>query len=277
MKISALINTLNEEKNIENCLKSLISWVDEIIIVDMYSDDKTIEIAKKYTDKIFFFERMGYADPARAFALDKASNEWIIVLDADEIIPKNLSEYLISFAKKNEYDATWIPRRNFMFGREIKYTGWGALQDKQMRFFKKHVMNYGSEVHNFVNVDPNAKVYSIDSVDFSIIHFNYTDITHFIGKLDRYTTIEAKQLYNSGYKTTKVQMLLVFYKEFLSRYFKSKGFKDGIYGLYLSFLMGLYKITTLIKLYLMNDLKQPNSNSAVFSKYQKIVDKHFND
>ncbi|WEV48811.1 glycosyltransferase family 2 protein [Acinetobacter sp. ESL0695] len=274
MKISALINTLNEENNIEDCLKSLVSWVDEIIIVDMYSDDRTIEIAKKYTDKIFYFERVGYADPARAFALDKASNEWIIVLDADEIIPKNLSEYLISLAKGNEHDAIWIPRRNFMFGKEIKHTGWGALQDKQMRFFRKHVMSYGSEVHNFVHISENARIYIIDKVEFSIIHFNYTDINHFIEKLNRYTTIEAKQLYRNNYKKiTNVDIIKEFIKEFFLRYFRNKGFKDGFYGLYLSILMGVYKATTLAKLRLMNDVNEIDSNSAIFSKYKKIADK----
>ncbi len=91
MKISVLINTFNEERNIKNCLES-VSWADEIIIVDMYSDDKTVDIAKNYTDKIYYFERMGYADPARQFALKKATHEWVLIVDADEMVPLELRE-----------------------------------------------------------------------------------------------------------------------------------------------------------------------------------------
>ena len=86
VEISILIHTLNEERNIRNCLET-VKWADEIIIIDMYSDDRTVEITKEYTDKIFYHERMGYADPARQFGLEKATHEWVLQVDADELVP----------------------------------------------------------------------------------------------------------------------------------------------------------------------------------------------
>lgn len=135
-KISVLINTYNEERNIRNCLES-VKWADEIVIVDMYSEDKTTTIAREYTDKIYFFERMGYVEPARQFVLEKASNDWILLLDADEMVPKKLRDKLLDIAKNDLGDVIYIPRKNYFFGYLMKGTGFGAIQDKQPRFFKK--------------------------------------------------------------------------------------------------------------------------------------------
>ena len=93
LPVSVLIHTLNEERNIRNCLETVI-WAEEIIVVDMYSDDKTVEIAREYTDKIFYFERVGYVEPARKFALERATKPWILVVDADELVPRKLYEKL---------------------------------------------------------------------------------------------------------------------------------------------------------------------------------------
>ncbi len=92
LPVSVLVHTLNEEKNIRHCLET-VKWASEIVIIDMYSDDKTTEIASEYTDKIFYHERMDFADPARdSSAWKKASNRWVLILDADEMVPFRLKE-----------------------------------------------------------------------------------------------------------------------------------------------------------------------------------------
>src|SRR3989344_2370341 len=96
-KISVVINTLNEEKNIERVIKST-SWADEIIVCDMYSTDRTVEFARKSGAKIVFHKKLNYVEPARNFAISKASNEWVLILDSDEEIPSTLSEKLIRIA-----------------------------------------------------------------------------------------------------------------------------------------------------------------------------------
>ncbi len=124
--ISVIVHTFNEERNIRNCLES-VKWADEIVIIDMYSEDRTVEIARGYTDKIYFFERKGYADPARQFGVDQASFKWILVVAADEMVPKRLSQRLKEIVEKDEADVVYILRKNYFFGKLLEKEGDGGL------------------------------------------------------------------------------------------------------------------------------------------------------
>jgi len=135
--ISVVINTFNEESNIANVIASTSTWVDEIIVVDMYSTDKTVQIAESLGAKVYMYQNVGYADPARQFAIEKAQFEWILMLDADEMVPIKLSKVLQRIMNSNTYDIVNIPWTNYLFGKEIKFTGWGEHQDAHMRFLKK--------------------------------------------------------------------------------------------------------------------------------------------
>lgn len=270
--ISVVINTLNESNNIRNCLES-VKWANEIIIVDMYSDDNTVSIAKEYTSKIFFHEKMGYVEPARKFAISKASNEWILLLDADELITQVLAEKLNDIIKENKCDAIWLPRENYFFGEKIKYTGWGAVEDKQLRFFKKNTISHSDKIHERAEIDHDAKVYEILDPKFSIVHFNYIDIEQFIDKLNRYTTIEAKYKFSNKENTTILNSICLSCYEFIKRFFIKKGYKDGRIGLYLSLLMFFYRLTTGIKLQLMLKFNSDNVKDSVIDVYQKNVEK----
>ena len=106
MGISLVINTLNEERHIEGCIRSAASIVDEIIVVDMRSDDRTAEIAKSLGAKIFLHERTGYA--ARQFAVSKAAHEWILILDADERMTEKLAQRLTEVALENKHDLVFF-------------------------------------------------------------------------------------------------------------------------------------------------------------------------
>lgn len=123
--ISAAINTYNEERDLPFALRSISSWVDEIIVVDMHSTDRTREIAKEFGAKVFLHENVGFADPARAFALSKCKGEWILILDADEMIPKPLSDWLLNAAENNRGDVFRISRENYFFGEIMRHTRTG--------------------------------------------------------------------------------------------------------------------------------------------------------
>lgn len=268
--ISVLINTFNEEKNIRNCLES-VKWADEIIIVDMYSDDRTVEIAREYTDKIYMHKRMGYADPARQFALEKASNEWILVVDADEIVPIELRNRLIEIAESGKYDAVLIPRINYFFGYKMKGTGWGPLQDMQVRFFKKKFMQYGTRIHNFSNLDPSARVYKLKDESLGFIHFNYIDVEHFLEKLNRYTTIEAKNAVDAGEKFSVTKLLIIILKEFINRFIRRKGYADGFQGFALSMLMVTYRLSASLKHYLIEKYSSDQVREKILNQYNQIA------
>ena len=222
MEISVIIHTFNEERNIRNCLET-VKWADEIIIVDMYSDDKTVEIAKEYTDKIYFFERVGYVEPARQFALEKATHEWILVVDADELVPLKLKNKLIEIMEKDLADVVFIPCNNYFFGRLMQGTGWGALQDYHPRFFKKNFVSFSEGIHAKFRINKDARIYYIDDPETGFIHFNYIDVEHFLDKLNRYTTIEAKNMFKGIKPALNLgKLLLRFLIEILNRCIRKK-------------------------------------------------------
>jgi glycosyltransferase involved in cell wall biosynthesis len=275
MNISIIINTFNEEKNIENCLES-VKWADEIVIVDMYSEDKTVDIARKYTDKIFFFERMGYADPARQFALEKASNEWILVLDADELVPLKLMNKLPEIIEKDCGDVIYIPRNNYFAGKQIHNMGWGALDDLQPRFFKKNYINFGEKIHDFYDINEDARIYNLTDPEEGLIHFSFINFEDYIDRLNKYTTISSKNMFENEEKLNQPEniILIIFRlsKDFFYTYIRKKGYKDGFRGLSLSFLSVFYNLTVSLKLRLMQEYKSTHTQEKVRTEYQKITD-----
>src|SRR5512142_1439943 len=130
-KVSVVINTLNEESNLPYCLRSVAPWASDIVVVDMHSTDDTRKIAERYGARVFLHEPLGFADPARAFAVSKATHDWILVLDADELVSVALHDELLRIASADEADVVKIPRRNYMFGAPLADTGWAPARDRQ--------------------------------------------------------------------------------------------------------------------------------------------------
>lgn len=271
VKISVLINTLNEEKNIRNCLEC-VSWADEIVVVDMHSDDKTVEIAKEYTDRIFMHERLGYADPARKFALEQATGDWILVVDADELVPVTLRDSLVEIVKTSQYDAVSIPHRNYFFGHPMKGSGWGPLQDMHIRFFKKEMMTYSDRVHAFAQLNKDARVFQLLDDRCAFIHFNYLDVEHFLDKLNRYTTIEAENALVAGEAFSAVKLFPKIAKEFIIRYVRLKGYKDGFQGLAMCLMMAFYRLSSALKLSIMERYnKQSDVRKPITAYYHQVA------
>src|SRR3989344_1582000 len=151
MSISVVINTLNEEGSIKRALESL-SWADEVVIIDDGSTDATLEILRntKMKDervKIFHHKSGGYVEPARNFAISKASGDWILILDADEEIPETLAVRLKNVTTEmQQINYVEIPRKNIIFGKWMKASMWWP--DYQIRFFKKGVVTWRNEIHS---------------------------------------------------------------------------------------------------------------------------------
>jgi glycosyltransferase involved in cell wall biosynthesis len=272
MGITVLINTFNEEKNLENCLKT-VQWADEIVIVDMYSDDKTVEIASKYTDKIFFFKRMGYADPARQFALTKASNDWILVVDADELVPKKLKNELSSIAGKDLADVVYIPRSNYFAGKKINGMGLGTLNDMQPRFFKRGYLNFGDEIHNFFKLEDNARIYRIKNPEASFIHLSYLDFEHYLERMNRYSTIEAESIFEGKKERNYLvkTLLMAFFRTF-KEIILFKWYNDGFRGISIGILSINYSLTSYMKLKLFEEYNSTETRKKIREKYQKVSD-----
>lgn len=271
LPVSVLVHTLNEEKNIRSCLETL-KWADEIVIVDMYSDDKTTQIAAEYTDKIYYHERMGYADPARQFGLEKASNNWILIVDADELVPIKLKEKLETIISEDLGDIISIPHNNYFFGKLMRFTGWGPLQDTHHRFFKKYYVFISDKIHSTFTEREDARIYEITNEKEGFIHFNYVNVEHFLEKLNRYTTIEAKALFEAGQDIKFKSVVGQICSEFRKRYFKLQGRKEGFRGFSMSFLMSVYRLVTYAKLKLMKEYDSEDPAKKIIKEYDKLAE-----
>ncbi len=238
IRISAVISAYNEEKKIARCLDSL-SWTDEIIFVDNSSTDSTVKIAQKYTDKIYSQKN----DPAnidlqKNTAIDKATGDWVLLIDADEVVSAELADEIKKIDFGNMADSInsfFIPRKNIIFGKWIEYTGW--YPDRQIRLFKKGYGRYDKKhYHEMITVNGTTGFLSEH-----IIHYNYETIGQFLYKhLFLYAPNEAEEMIRRGFEFDWKGVIRMPMSEFLSRYFAREGYRDGFHGLVLSVLMAFY-------------------------------------
>jgi glycosyltransferase involved in cell wall biosynthesis len=244
-KVSVLINTLNEENNIGACLE-MLTWADEIVVVDQYSDDKTVEIARNYTDKIYLQERKGYA--SREFGYTKLKYDWILIVDADELIPARLTEEYRRVADNDLADVVIVPRKSYGFGKLIEHGRWNCLFDMQVRFGKKKAMILSDIAHLDFTYLPTARQIVIKDEKLAIAHFAHLDFEQFIGKMNTYTTFEANNIFDGRKK--QFGLAAAFFKGvrgFVKGYFVLGGYKDGFRGLAIHLLDFMYILMTYIK------------------------------
>lgn len=246
-RISVVINTLNEAKNLPRAVSSVKGLYDELIVCDMWSTDGTREIAKKLGAKVVEHERSGYVEPARNYALSKANGKWIFILDADEEVPKTLKEKLSEIAEKSEADYYRIPRKNIIFGKWLKYSRYWP--DYNIRFFKRGHVSWSEVIHS-VPVTQGVGIDLPDVESLAILHHNYNSLEESVERMNRYTTIQARDLAKKeNYKFIWKDVVKKPVKEFLSRYFAGEGYKDGLHGLAISLLLSFSEAIVYLKVW----------------------------
>jgi len=246
MKISLVVNTYNEEKNLERCLKSAKDLADEIVIVDMKSTDKTVEIAKKFGAKVYEHEYTRFVEPARTFALSKAKGDWILLLDADEILSETLAKKLKKIALEGAVDYVEMPRKNIIFGKWIKNSRWWP--DYLPRFFKNGKVKIPDKIHSPYLKEGVGIVLEAEEEN-AIIHFNYQSIFQYLERMNRYTDIQSEELIKKNYKFSLKDFILKPTGEFLSRFFAAEGYKDGLHGLSLASLQAFSEMVVYLKVW----------------------------
>ena len=234
MKLSVNIITLNEESNIKRCLNSVRDFADEIVIVDTGSTDKTIEFAKKYTDKIYVKDFDNFAS-VRNYALEKSKGEWILSMDADEEITKSLADEIKLTIKNPKFDAYLIPRKNIIFGKEIKHSRWSP--DKHIWLFKKSKAKFENNVHEEVAVNG-----SIGELKNAKIHHSHNSVHEFVSKFNNYSELESGKT-----SPNTLSFFIETAKSFVGRYLYKQGFRDGWRGFVLAYLRAIYKATIWVK------------------------------
>lgn len=252
--ISVVINTLNEEKNLPRALKSVKKFASEIVVVDMNSTDDTQKIAKKYGARVFIHERMGYVEPARNFAISKAKGEWIFLLDADEEVPNTLAKKLKRVANNPaQADYFAIARKNMIFGKWMKHSRWWP--DYNIRFFKKGSVLWSEEIHSVPTTLGKGKDFEYEE-KYAILHHHYENVEQYIERLNRYTTIQARQRVLDKQKFNWQTMLMRATQEFVSRYFAGRGYKDGVHGLVLALLQGFSELVVFTKIWQLENFNE---------------------
>lgn len=225
-KLSAIIPTGNEEHNIEQVLQS-VSFADEIMVVDSYSTDRTVELARPHADKIIQREYENSASQ-KNWAIPQASHEWILLVDADERVTPELQEEIKKILQKPDKDAYWIYRKNFLMGRALHYSGWQG--DKVIRLFRKSKCRYeDKQVHAEVIVNG-----STGFIQKKLHHHTYSGLDSYLAKAYRYSTWGAYDRVPKTKRITLYHLLLKPMFTFFKMYFLRLGILDGKVGFILA-------------------------------------------
>lgn len=273
--ITGIINTKNEASNIANAIRSLKTLVDEVLVADMGSTDDTRAIATSMGARVLNVEDFSYVEPARKFAAESAQYEWLMFLDADEVLPRSLCAALRRLAESDEVDVVVISRMNFMFGHRITGGGWGTSNDRVVRFFRAGCVVLPDVIHQTPVAVESARVHQLASTDdLSIVHFNYLDWGHFVGKMNRYTEVEATTRVSRSESTMSGWRLawFLFRRVFWRRFVRQRGYRDGVRGLGLVWMMMTYHV--LIQLKQRHLLEYP-LDGDVQAVYARISDEVF--
>ncbi len=245
IKISSVILAKNEERNIARCINSQLECIDEIIVlIDEASNDKTLEIVKSFPDvKYEIVKWQGYAK-TKQYGVNKAENDWIFWIDADEVITKELCRELIGFKKTAHTEQAYkVARKAYFLGKWIKHSGW--YPGYVTRLFNKHKVYFNSnEVHEGLIVDG-----STGKLKNDLEHYTDPDIKHYFEKFNRYTTLAAKELFAQGKNASLNDLLFRPFFIFIKMYFIKKGFLDGLHGFILAVFSSLYVFTKYAKLW----------------------------
>lgn len=242
LKISAVVVVYNEEKKIRRCLESL-SWTDEIIVVDSFSGDRTKEIASVFTDKIFDVKWEGFGKK-KEFARGKASGDWVLSIDADEVVSEQLRKEIQKTTEKdNSFDGYYIPRLSNFLGKWIRHGGW--YPDHVLRLFKKSKARFDqSLVHEKLIFDGKAGFLKNE-----LLHYTDPTVDHYLSKMNKYTTLGAEKLLQEGKSASPFDLILrpagVFFKMLVLKF----GFLDGWHGFILACLSSFHVFAKYAKLW----------------------------
>lgn len=246
MSLSVVLNTKNASQTLAATLKSIEKIADEIIVVDMMSDDDTVAIAKKFgADVIPYKKNPGYVEPARNFAVSKAKSDWILVLDADEVVPQLLADEIKDLTQhESDVNCYYVARKNLIFGQWFQHTGWWP--DYQPRLFRKGKVTWSTTIHRLPGVVGPVKHLPADP-DWALSHNNYPTVEGFLKRLNRYTSVTARELLKQEPVPPPITSLQAFWQEFLSRCFAHEGLADTHRGVSLSLLQAMYEAVVVLK------------------------------
>lgn len=230
-KLTAALIVKNEERFIRQCLESL-KWVDEIIILDGFSTDRTVEICREYTDKVFQRPFSGSFNEERQFLISKADNDWVLMVDADMLVPPEAAGEIRAVLSPDAaagYAAFNFRALTIYLGRPIRHCGWFAPE--YTRLFNRKKGSYDTRLKYIDNFVPAGRTGVMKE---HLIHYGYETVSEHVARIDRYTTLNTEDLRIKGVGITPVNAFWYFFAKpaavFFYKYFYRRGFLDGAQG-----------------------------------------------
>ena len=248
--LSAVVLTLNEERHIGPCLDSL-AWADELLVLDSFSDDRTVEIARSKGARV---EQKRFANWAeqRTAAMALVNYPWVFFVDADERSTPELASEVRQVIQTAACAGYWVPRRNYIFGHLMRHTGWSPDYQPRLLNVARCRWDPSRPVHELVIFDgPDGHLSK------TLIHYNYDNLSQFVAKQERYTDIAARQMYTAGKRARLRSFVGQPTREFVRRFVSLQGYRDGVYGLLLSSLLAYYILRTYVKLWQLASHRRP--------------------
>lgn len=230
MGLAAVVITLNEEHNIERCLQSL-SFADEVAVLDSFSSDSTLDIARRFTDNVAQKQFAGFSEQWNA-ALGMVDEEWVMIVAADEVVTEPLAAEIGAAISRGDCDGWRMPRLTYFLGKAIRRCGW--YPDYQLRVARASKARIPDRlVHERLEVDG-----TVGTLKHDLLHYSYPTITDYVRKMVAYSRAAARQKFDEGRRFRITDLLLSPALAFGKMYLLKQGFRDGAHGLVLSVLGG---------------------------------------
>ena len=242
-KLSVIIITYNEEENIKDCLES-VNWSNEIVIVDSFSSDKTVEIARKFTPKVFQNKWTNFSEQ-KNLALEKTNNEWVLNIDADERATLELKEEILTILNSEfqSFNGYYIPRRNHYLGKWIRHCGW--YPDYKLRLFRKGKGKFNRRlIHESVVVEGRTGY-----LKSCLNHYSYKNLSDHLSRINKFSSLAAEEMFGDGKRAKVFDLLFRPLIRFVKMYLINRGYLDGIYGLIVSVMGSFYVFAKYLKLW----------------------------
>ncbi len=244
-KLSAVIITNNEAKNIKRCISSLDGVADEIIVVDSFSTDATPSICKGLGVQFHQREWKGYSKQ-KNYGNGLASNDWILSIDADEALSDELRDSILKVKASGNHENFAFNRLTNYCGKWIKHSGW--YPDRKTRMFNRAKDDWQGAVHEKLTV----KSETIKRLKGDLLHYSYHNVSDHVQRMDRYSTIGAKELFEKGKRASIINLLFNPWLRFNKMLFLQLGFLDGVAGFNIALITAYGTYLKYIKLFYLN-------------------------
>ncbi len=244
LPVTLMVSTYRAAADLRDCIESCSDWVSEVLIVDMGSDDGTVELAQELGARVLEVPPAGFAEPGRQAGIEAASQPWLLVLDADERAAPGLRELVARSIARDDLDGVRLNRENLMFGKAIHSAGYWP--DYQMRLFRRDKTHWPPFTHTQAVVDGKVEDGPLET---SIVHHSYASVAQWIERANRYTDHDLVRYAEKGRHASLARLLLLPPARFAWHYVIKRGYRDGRHGLVLSLLLAWYSATIEMKLW----------------------------